>query len=53
MKNAKEIASVSLFYGLELPFSGPSSFKLATSDLIFGDKNLYGQTLVQDDVLCY
>ena len=32
------------FYGLEVPFSGPSSFKLATSDLIFGDKNLYCQT---------
>ena len=32
------------FYGLEVPFSAPSSFKLAPSDLIFGDKNLYGQT---------
>ena len=41
----------SLFYGLELTFSGPCSFKLATSELIFGDKNLYGQTT--DVILCY
>ena len=39
----KNLLSVS-FYGLEVLFSGPSSFKLATSDLIFGDKNLHGQT---------
>ena len=34
------------FYGQELPFSGPSSFELATSDLIFDDKNLYGSVIV-------
>ena len=44
MENAKKkLLSVS-FYGLEVPFIGPRSFKLAKSDLIFGDKNLYGQT---------
>ena len=33
------------FYVLECTtFSGPSSIKLATSDLIFGAKNLYSQT---------
>ena len=32
------------FHGLEDPLSGPSSSKLATSDLIFGDKYLYVQT---------
>ena len=44
MENAKRKSLSVPFYGLEVPFSGPSSFKLATSDLIFGDKNLYGQT---------
>ena len=31
-------------YGPELTFSGPTSFKLAMSELIFGEKDLYGQT---------
>ena len=45
MENGKKV-SVSPIFGLELTFSGPSSFKLATSDLIFGDNNLYGQTTI-------
>ena len=44
MENGERKALISPFYGLELTFNGPSSFKLATSDLIFGAKNLYGQT---------
>ena len=39
----KKVPSVP-FYGIELTFSVPSRFKLATSDFIFADKNLYGQT---------
>ena len=50
-RTLKEKASVSPFYGLKVPYSGPSSFKLATSGLIFGDKNRYGQTTVV--ILCY
>ena len=44
MENAKKKVLSVPFYCLELPFSGPSSFNLAMSDLILGDKYLYGQT---------
>ena len=44
-------ACVSPFCGQKLPFSGPSTFKLATSDLIFGDKICMDRVL--DVVLCY
>ena len=39
----KKLLSVPFSF-LELLFSGPSSFKFAMCDLIFGDKDLYGQT---------
>ena len=32
------------FYGQKLAFSGPTSFKLATSEIIFGENNMHGQT---------
>ena len=51
MENAKGKKFLPVpFYGLELSFSGPSNFKLTTSNLIFGDKNLYRQTTA---ALCY
>ena len=44
MGNGKKGFRQFLIYGIELNFSGPSSFKLAMSNLISGDKNLYGQS---------
>ena len=38
------------FYGLKLTFSGPSSFKLATSDLTFCNEIVYGQITACDFV---
>ena len=44
MTNTKN-ASVSPFYDVEFHFGGTSSFELATSDLVFGEKICMDSTL--------